>query len=71
MPGESPNANERSTASNQVLKMLFEMCTIILKWSHSPDLIIFRYSCFKIGHSQPRDAYKSVAYKKRVMYINH
>ena len=45
--------------------MLFGMSTIILKWSHSPDLIIFRYSCFKIGQSEPRVAYKSVAYKKK------
>ena len=41
------------------------MSTIILKWSHSPDLIIFRYSCFKIGQSEPHVAYKSLAYKKK------
>ena len=42
------------------------MSAIILKWSHCPDLIIFQYSCFKIGQSEPRVAYKSVAYKKSV-----
>ena len=31
--------------------MLFGMSTIILKWSHSPYVIIFRYSSFKIGQS--------------------
>ena len=41
------------------------MSTIILKWSHCPDLIIFRYSCFKIAQSEPRVAYKSVANKKK------
>ena len=45
--------------------MLFGMSTIILKWSHSPDIILFRYSCFKIGQSEPRVAYKSVANKKK------
>ena len=30
-------------------KMLLGISTIIFKWSHSLDLIIFRYSCFKIG----------------------
>ena len=48
--------------------MLFGMSAIILKWSHSPDLIIFRYSCFKIGQSQPPVAYKSVAYKRKCVY---
>ena len=47
--------------------MLFGMSTIISKWSHSPDLIIFRYSCFKIGQSEPRVAYKSVANKTACM----
>ena len=50
--------------------MLLGMCTIILKWSHSPDLIIFRYSCFKTGQSEPRVAYKSVAYKKKRVVVN-
>ena len=45
--------------------MLFGMSTIFLKWSHSSDLIIFRYSCFKIGQSEPRVAYKSIAYKEK------
>ena len=48
--------------------MLFGMNTIILKLSHSPDLIIFRFSCFKIGQSQPRVAYKSVADKRSVYF---
>ena len=46
------------------------MSTIILKWSHSPDLIIFRYSCFKLGQSEPRVAYKSVAYKRKSVYLD-
>ena len=33
--------------------MLFGMSAIILKCSHSPNLIIIRYSCFKIGQYQP------------------
>ena len=49
--------------------MLFGMSTIILKWSYSPDLIIFRYSYIKIGHSEPRVAYKSVAYKRKSVYL--
>ena len=48
-----------------MFKMVLGMCTIILKCSHCPDLIIFRYSCFKIGQSEPRVAYKSVANKKK------
>ena len=43
--------------------MLFETSTITLKQSHSPDLIVFRFSCFKIGKSQPR-----VAYKRKSVY---
>ena len=50
--------------------MLFGMSSIILKWSHSPDLNIFRFSCFKIGQSEPRVAYESVAYKKACIYKN-
>ena len=45
------------------------MSTIILKWSHCPDLIVFRYLCFKIGKSEPRVAYKSVAYKRKSVYV--
>ena len=52
----------------KVFKTLLGMCTIILKWSHCPDLIIFRYSCFKIGISEPRVAYKSVAYERKSVY---
>ena len=40
--------------------MLLGISTIIFKLSHSLDLIIFRYSI-----SEPRVAYKSVAYKKK------
>ena len=51
--------------------MLFGMSTIILKWSHSPDHIIFRYSCFKKDQSEPRVAYKSVAYEKTCTAMIH
>ena len=57
--------NDLTLPDKKVLKMLFGMSTIILKWSHSPGLIVFRYSCFKIGQSEPRVAYKSVANKKK------
>ena len=49
--------------------MLFGMSAIILTWSHSPDRIIFRFSYFKIGKSQPGVAYKSVAYKRKSVLI--
>ena len=37
----------------------------ILKRSHSPDLTIFQYSYFKIGHV----AYKIVAYERKSVYL--
>ena len=51
----------------KVFKMIFGMSTIILKCCISPDLIIFRYSCFKIGQSEPRVAYK----RKSVYQVIH
>ena len=47
--------------------MLFGMSAIIMKWSHSLDLLIFQYSCFKIDQSQPRVAYKRVACKRKIV----
>ena len=51
--------------------MLLGMSTIILKWSQRSDLIVFRYSCFDIGQSEPRVAYKSVAYEKTCTAMIH
>ena len=56
--------NDLTLPDKNVLKMLFGMITIILKWCHSPDLNIFQYSCLKIGKSQPCVACKSFACKK-------
>ena len=49
--------------------MLFRMSTIIWKWYHTPHLINFRYSRLRGGHSQPRVAYKRVAYKRKSVNV--
>ena len=53
----------------KVFEMLFGMSTIILNWSHSPNLIIIRYLCFKIGQYQPCIACEVLLIKEKACIL--